>query len=114
MGVAPGQNTRLDSWKAIAQYLGREVRTVIRWEKERHLPVHRLPGGKHHGVFAYSEEIDAWLRGQPSHLPEANGPTSRRLLKLLLAGLAAALLMAGVSVALSMGVWRSRSRGNIG
>lgn len=113
MGVAPGPKTRLDSWKAIAQYLGREVRTVIRWEKERDLPVHRLPGGKHHGVFAYSEEIDAWLRGQPSHQPEANGPASGRLLRLLLAGLAAALVMVGVSIALNMGVWRSRSRANI-
>jgi TolB-like protein/Tfp pilus assembly protein PilF len=113
MGLAPGQKTRLDSWKAIAQYLGREVRTVIRWEKERHLPVHRLPGGKHHGVFAYSEEIDGWLRGEPSDLPEAKGPSSRRLLKLLLAGLAAALVMGGVSVALNIGVWRSRLRASI-
>src|ERR1041385_1511743 len=33
---------RLDSWKAIAAYLGRGVRTVQRWEREEGLPVHRL------------------------------------------------------------------------
>ena len=32
---------RLDSWKAIANHLGREVRTVQLWEKLEGLPVHR-------------------------------------------------------------------------
>ncbi len=31
----------LDSWKKIAAYLDREVRTVQRWEKKEGLPVHR-------------------------------------------------------------------------
>jgi len=56
----------LDSWKEIAEYLGRDVRTAIRWEHERGLPVHRMPGGRRGGVFAYAEEIDRWRRGQPS------------------------------------------------
>ena len=56
---------RLDSWKSIAQYLNRDVRTVIRWEKERGLPIRRVPGGlqHRHGVFAYAEELDRWLAG---------------------------------------------------
>jgi hypothetical protein len=53
---------RLNSWKAIAAYLGREVRTVQRWAKGRDLPVHRLPGGARPRVFALKPEIDAWLR----------------------------------------------------
>jgi Tol biopolymer transport system component len=52
---------RLDSWKEISQYLKRDERTVRRWELERHLPVHRTPGGKRSGVFAYPEELDQWL-----------------------------------------------------
>ena len=40
------RGARLDSWKAIAGHLGRDVRTVLRWEKERGLPVHRVPGGR--------------------------------------------------------------------
>src|SRR5690349_275815 len=56
-------NGRLDSWKEIAAYLNRDVRTVIRWE-DKGLPVHRVPGGKRQAVFAYPAEIDAWLSGE--------------------------------------------------
>src|SRR5258707_584518 len=38
---ADPRSPMLDSWKAIATYLGREVRTVQRWESREHLPVHR-------------------------------------------------------------------------
>ena len=61
---------QLDSWKAIAVYLGREVRTVQRWAKARHLPVHRLPGGERPRVFVLKSEIDAWLRASA---PEPRG-----------------------------------------
>ncbi len=52
---------RLDSWKEIARYLGREVRTVQRWAASRKLPVHRLPGGGRPRVFSLKPEIDAWM-----------------------------------------------------
>jgi TolB-like protein/Flp pilus assembly protein TadD len=58
---------RLDSWKEIASYLGREVRTAIRWEKGRGLPVHRIPGGKGGVVFAFADEVDAWLHKGSAH-----------------------------------------------
>jgi len=51
---------RLDSWKEIAGHLGRDVRTVIRWEKKG-LPIHRVPGGQRQAVFAYKHELDTWL-----------------------------------------------------
>jgi tetratricopeptide (TPR) repeat protein len=54
-------STRLDSWKEIASFLHRDARTVRRWERERHLPVHRVPGGERSGVFAYVGEIERWL-----------------------------------------------------
>jgi serine/threonine-protein kinase len=54
---------RLESWKEIAAYLGREVRTVQRWATARRLPVHRLPGGGGRPrVFSLRSEIDSWLR----------------------------------------------------
>jgi hypothetical protein len=79
--MADTPSTRLDSWKEIAAYLGRDIRTVLRWEKEKGLPVHRVPGGKRHAVFAYREEIDTWLAGQPpNHVsPEALRPGSLAL-----------------------------------
>lgn len=63
---------RLSSWKEIATYLGREVRTVQRWALSRSLPVHRLPGGDRPRVFSLKPEIDAWLRAgaRPSARPE--------------------------------------------
>jgi len=53
---------RLNSWKEIAEYVGRNVRTVIRWEQEGGLPVHRVPVGHRRAVFAYRHEIDRWLQ----------------------------------------------------
>jgi TolB-like protein/Tfp pilus assembly protein PilF len=51
---------RLDSWKEIAVYLGRDVRTVQRWEARDELPVRRLQHSKIGSVFAYTAELDAW------------------------------------------------------
>lgn len=53
---------RLDSWKEIAAFFGRDERTVKRWEKERGLPIYRVPGSSRGGVFAYAEELAEWLK----------------------------------------------------
>src|SRR5678809_669700 len=55
-----GPEDRLDSWKAIAAYLGRGVRTVQRWERDEGLPVHRLAHEKRGSVYARRPEVDAW------------------------------------------------------
>ncbi|MFZ0199424.1 MAG: tetratricopeptide repeat protein [Candidatus Sulfotelmatobacter sp.] len=64
---------RLDSWKEIAAFFGRDERTVKRWEKERGLPVYRVPGSARGGVFAYAEELAEWLKapnqGRADELP---------------------------------------------
>ena len=57
----PANQQRLDSWKEIATFFGRDQRTVKRWEKTRLLPVHRIPGGQRSGVFAYPHELTRWL-----------------------------------------------------
>src|ERR1035438_6862335 len=54
---------RLDGWESISGYLGWHVRTVIRWEKQKGLPVHRIAGGKRQPVYAYRHEIDMWFQG---------------------------------------------------
>lgn len=73
------QQRRLDSWKAIAQYLGRDVRSVQRWERDRGLPVHRVPGQKGGAVFAYESELEEWLRLGPQELPAANSNSEAEL-----------------------------------
>jgi hypothetical protein len=57
------ERQRLDSWKAIAEYLGRDVRTALRWHRDDGMPVHRIGGSRGRAVFAYSDEIDGWLAG---------------------------------------------------
>jgi hypothetical protein len=54
---------RLDSWKAIADYLGRDIRTAMRWHANDGLPVHRIGGSRGRAVFAFTNEIDRWLAG---------------------------------------------------
>lgn len=61
------------SWKEIAGYLNHSESTVKRWERERGLPVHRIPGGERGGVFAYSDELADWLKGKGLEL-EADDP----------------------------------------
>src|SRR5271165_3371113 len=61
-GGAKESSQRLVSWKAIAGHFGCDERTAKRWERERRMPVHRAPGGRRSGVFAYADELDAWLQ----------------------------------------------------
>src|ERR1700683_4096565 len=59
---------RLDSWKEIAAYLGRDVTTVQRWEKRETMPVHRHVHDKRGSVYALASELDAWLKGRRQQL----------------------------------------------
>lgn len=55
----------LSGWKEIANYLGKGVRTVQRYERELGLPVRR-PAGKSTGsVVATQAELDAWVMASP-------------------------------------------------
>ncbi|MEO6527922.1 MAG: tetratricopeptide repeat protein [Gemmatimonadaceae bacterium] len=63
---------RLESWKQIAGYLKRGVRTARRWEREEGLPVHRHLHRVLGSVYAFRSEIDDWLRTQ-----RAPGPLRR-------------------------------------
>jgi TolB-like protein/Flp pilus assembly protein TadD len=69
---------RLESWKEIAAYLGREVTTAQRWEKRQGLPVRRLPHDRGGSVSAYTAELDAWReareRASPPSPPESESP----------------------------------------
>ncbi len=55
----------LSGWKDIANYLGKGVRTVQRYEWELGLPVRR-PAGKSRGsVVVTRVEVDAWVAASP-------------------------------------------------
>jgi hypothetical protein len=64
-------DARLDTWKQIAQHFGRSTRTVQRWRTEYGMPVRHL-GGDATSVFAYTDELDQWLRNRDRTEPEVN------------------------------------------
>jgi hypothetical protein len=52
----------LSSWKDIASYLGKGVRTVQRWERHLGLPVRRPIGASQKSaVLLYRGDVDTWL-----------------------------------------------------
>ncbi|HLK22693.1 MAG TPA: hypothetical protein VKT81_27295 [Bryobacteraceae bacterium] len=101
-GSRPGDD-RLDSWKEIAAYLGREVRTVQGWEKNEGLPVHRHQHSRQGSVYAFRAELDAWrqarktVAGVPAPVGvEESAPPARRSAPWI-------LLASGIAVALAAG-----------
>jgi len=74
-GTEPSEKTSasddaLDSWKAIAGYLNRDVTTVQRWEKREGMPVHRHQHDKRGSVYALRSELDTWLQSRKLRLDE--------------------------------------------
>ncbi len=64
----PGdKENRLDSWKEIAKYVNRQVRTAQLWEKSEGLPVHRHLHSRMGTIYAYKSEIDVWWAGRSCH-----------------------------------------------
>jgi hypothetical protein len=51
----------LNSWKEIAAYMGRGVRTVQRWEMQLGLPIHRIGKGKRSPVYTTVGELKFWI-----------------------------------------------------
>ena len=68
-------NDRLESWKEIAAYLDRDVRTVRRWEKDEGLPIHRHVHGQRATIYAFPSEIDTWLEEKSEASNDLNGPS---------------------------------------
>lgn len=64
-GTVP-ETDALQSWKEIAAYLRRGIRTAQRWERSAGLPVHRPRPGDRSQVFAFPTELDEWLHSLPT------------------------------------------------
>ena len=71
--LAARAEERLESWKEIAAYFKRDVRTVQRWEQRGRLPVHRLADNLG-GVYAFRSELDAWRATSQQRLAERATP----------------------------------------
>src|SRR5215468_8114863 len=73
MPPEPLPGDRLNSWKEIAAYLKRDVRTLHRWEIEESLPIHRHPHKKRDSVYAYRTELDMWRNERHRRLDRRGG-----------------------------------------
>lgn len=54
-------NRMLSSWKEIAHFFGKGVRTVQRWEKTLDLPIRRPPGAPSNVVLARTSDLEEWM-----------------------------------------------------
>jgi len=96
----PPDENILTCWKEIAAYLGRDIRTCLRWEKNFGLPIHRLdPVSEKARVFAYRDELAAWLQKSQTSRPHILGGHGRPALRSLFFSLFF-LLIGAVAVAL--------------
>ena len=70
---------RLNSWKEVSAFFGKSESTVKRWEAERGLPIHRLPGDARSGVYADVGELETWLKNEmaAADSPVNNVPATR-------------------------------------
>ena len=59
--INPNRTTVLTSWKEIARYLGKGVRTVQRWEEDFGLPIRRPHSANKKAVLARPRDLDAWV-----------------------------------------------------
>jgi hypothetical protein len=70
--LQPGTSV-LTSWKDIAHYFGKGVRTVQRWEKEFGLPIRRPKHTTKSTVLAVLDEVNDWIRSQQFSQERADG-----------------------------------------
>ncbi len=75
----------LRSWNRIAFYVGTSVDTVCRWERNYHFPVHRIIRCKQADVFAFTTEVDDWLRTRTDYMKhiDVNVAANARMLRFL-------------------------------
>ena len=104
---ASGSQDKLESWKEIAGFIGRDDRTAMRWAKDQGMPVRRVPGGKRGRVYASRAEISAWLLGHAeSEAPAPAGPviqssSGKRIYLLCATGIVAAVILILLGIAIT-------------
>ena len=103
---APAPGDRLDSWKEIASYLKKGIRTVQRWERTEGLPIHRLGQDGAGSVFAYKSELDTWWQQQSRRLAAQAEPGPKPVAGRRRLGMLALLIIATAAIWI---IWPSKS-----
>jgi hypothetical protein len=92
----------LSSWKEISEFLKCDVKTCRRWERSAGLPVHRVSDLSKSRVFAYREELDAWVRKRAAGGVPVRRPVPRKSGRRLGLGLGLGL---GVAALILVSIW---------
>src|SRR5450755_101729 len=104
----PGDE-RLDSWKEVAAYLKREVRTLHRWEAQEELPIHRHLHKERGSVYAYKSELDSWWNNRRTVLERrpifAEVKVRPWRLRLISGVASLAVVLAGTTYLATHGIW---------
>lgn len=103
-------SARLESWKEIAAYFRRDIRTVQRWERTEGLPVHRHSHAKGGTVFAEKRELDLWWESRHLRLAPDAPATARQNPPWKLAWIAAGLTILAIPLAWKYWPAAGRSR----
>ena len=74
--INPARLDILNGWKEIANYLGKGVRSVQRYERDLGLPVHRISGRSASAVLAIKAELDHWINSTRVRLNEGTARKS--------------------------------------
>ncbi len=105
--LGPLVRHRLESWKEIAVYLKRDIRTVQRWEKHEDLPVHRHLHARASTVYAFPRELDAWTQKRQLLASTAEtGPRAIRSLAVLLSRKWIWLALGAAVAATGIAAWK--------
>jgi hypothetical protein len=108
LGPEPPAEGRLDSWKEIAAYLRRDVRTVQRWEKSEGLPVRRHQHDSLGSVYAYRHELDAWRAGRQPAPGPLEAATVRLRRNLHWAALGGLVVLASAGLIATRPLWNGQ------
>jgi len=95
----------LTSWKEIARYMGKGVRTVQRWEQDFGLPIRRPNGSNKKAILARPHDLDAWVALRCSSRPDG---AARSAGSVLPNGFPASRLSVGALSALSAQIETAR------
>src|SRR5258708_4985824 len=98
---ADSRGRRLESWKEIAAYLGRDVTTVRRWEKRERVPVYRLHHSRLGSVYTYTAELDAW-RDERAPAASIDAADARQVSEVVRGGAHARTVAALAALALAL------------
>ena len=100
---------RLDSWKEIAAYLHRSVRTVTRWEREEGLPIRRHQHNRSGSIYAYKAELDEWWTNRGAQIDRRSFQQASAW---VLRGRRAGLVVAAVIILLGVAaiIWLAGTR----